>query len=144
MTEFTSEEKKIRAFLRVAYCMQHMWEEDGNSTTNLLNNWLIPDDYVLMGESLNGNECREHVIPRLVICNKCHEMFASGHDFISVSAFIQKHLMIVRISKKERDLLDLNANLGLRTKMPDGWTFENGDPFARLRLANIKLNTNIF
>ena len=135
---FTHDQLVERAFLRVAHVMHGMWEEKGTSDTRLLESPLIPDEYVLIGESIQGNECREHVIPRNVICNQCHMMFSDAASVDEVAKFTRTYLKIVCISKDERHMLDHGKNLNLRQRMPDGWTFTDGDPYARLILAGIK------
>lgn len=122
-----------------------MWEEKGSSDTRLLLPPLIPDEYVTVGESIAGREHREHVIPRKVICEECHKLFSAGESTEAIAQFIRKHLMIVYISKQEQYRLDSGKELNLRQRMPDNWSFENGDPFARLQQAGIviKFNKNL-
>lgn len=138
MATFSQHELRFRAFLRVATFMRSMWEEDGRSDTRLLDRPWIPDEYVVVGTSVRGTECREHVVPRLVLCNRCLEMFAAGATTEDVADFLSRHLRVVLISKEERALLDSSAGLNLRQRMPEGWDFSEGDAFARLRLAGIE------
>jgi hypothetical protein len=140
MNDFTAAELRGRVFQRVAYVMHHMWEENGRSDTRLLDEPLIPDKYVVVGESTRGAECREHVIPRLVLCDECLAMFSRGESIEDVAKFLQENLKIVRITRDERHLLDSNSQLNLRQRMPDGWSFSNGDPLARLKQANIEIH----
>jgi hypothetical protein len=136
--KFTREELIQRAFLRIARNVHDMWEETGNSDTRLFMEPLIPDSFVIVGQSKAGGDHKEHVVPRVVICKKCHEMFANGESIEAVAVFIRKFLKFVRISKAEQVKLDKKLdNLNLRQRMPDGWSFESGDVFQRLRLADI-------
>lgn len=137
MSRFTRDELIDRAFLRVAQVMHGMWEEKGSSDTRLLQEPLIPDTYVVVGESLAGTDHREHVVPRAVICDHCHTMFAAGVDLDTVAKHIRRTLKIVRIARDEQIRLDRNDQFGLKQKMPDGWSFETGDVFARLKVAQI-------
>ena len=73
-------------------------------------------------------------MPRVVICKKCHEMFASGASIEAVAVFIRKFLKVVLISEAEQAKLDKGCS---RQHMPDVWSFESGDVFQRLRLADI-------
>lgn len=142
MGNFTEKELIQRAFHRAATVMFGMWEEKGSSDTRLLLPPLIPDEYVTVGESIAGKEHREHVIPRNVICNRCHEMFRAGSSIEAVANFIRKHLQIVYISREEQERLDSGKELNLRQRMPDGWSFESGDLYARLNTAGIKVKFN--
>lgn len=137
MGTFTKEELLKRACQRVAIVMLGMWEEKGSSDTRLLLPPLIPDDYVIIGESLAGKEYREHVVPRNIICNGCHRMFETGSRIDEVAESIRKHLKIIWISKFEQQRLDQSDQLNLRQRMPPGWEYCNGDTFARLKFANI-------
>lgn len=119
-----------------------MWEEKGSSDTRLLLPPLIPDAFVTVGESVAGKEHREHVIPRNVICYQCHKMFEEDSSIEAVAKFIRKHLQIVYISKEEQQKLDRGNQLNLRQRMPDGWSFDNGDLYARLNAAGIKVQFN--
>jgi hypothetical protein len=139
MTGFTTAQLIERVFHRVAYVMHHMWQEDGRSDTRLLDEPFVPDRYVVIGESTRGAECREHVIPRLVLCDECLAMFSRGKSIEDVAKFLQENLKIVRIARDERHLLDSSSRLNLRQRMPDGWSFSSGDPMARLKQASIEL-----
>lgn len=136
--KFSREELIERAFLRAATVMFGMWEERGSSDTRLLIPPLIPDEFVIIGESINGREHREHIIPRVVICNQCHKMFSEGVDINTVARFIRNNLKIIYISKDEQHLLDNGKQLNLRQRMPTGWSFESGDIYARLNTAKIE------
>ena len=116
-----------------------MWEEKGSSDTRLLLPPLIPDEYVMVGESTSGNDHREHVIPRNVICDRCYEMFAAGLSIETVATFIRKYLRIVRVSNEEQQRLDRQNELNLKQRMPDGWSFDSGNMYARLDAAGIRV-----
>jgi hypothetical protein len=140
MSKFNKEELIQRTFLRAASIMFGMWEEKDSSDTRLLNPPIIPDEYVKAGESVNGREHREHVVPRVCICYQCHKMFSEGAELKDVAKFIRKYLKIVFISNEEHQRLDQGKQMNLRQKMPLGWTFESGDVYARLHLAKIEFN----
>lgn len=151
--KFTFEELRARACMRASRVIFGMWEESGCSDTRLLEQPLIPDELVLAGESLEVAKDRaqltplrvhrEHVVPRLVICVECHRIFEDGvkngigeEGLVRQAALaIKKHLRIVTISKNEQKKLD--GLPGLKMGMPDGWTSETGDPYARLHAAEI-------
>jgi hypothetical protein len=59
------------------------------------------------------------------------------HDYASidqVATFLRKFLHIVRITREEQQRLDAE----FKERMPTGWTFQNGDPYDRLKALNIK------
>lgn len=149
LEKFTKEELLQRAFRRCALVMYEMWEEKGSSDTRILHSPLIPDEYVYVGDSLDGTDHKEHIVPRMVICKGCHEIFEKGklsglpksELIVKAADLIQKHLKIVRISRAEQQRLDHKSKLNLKQRMPENWSFEDGDPFARLKLANIQFTT---
>lgn len=134
LEQFSHDELKRRGLARIARIIYELWEED-RGDTRILDCFLIPDAWVTVGESIKGNNRREHVVPRLMIYDECLKMFDAGHSVESVTNFIAKFLQVVRISSEEQVFLD--KDLGLKTKMPAGWTFEYGDVYARLKAANI-------
>lgn len=136
--KFSDEEMKERAFYRAAWNIHDMWLENGNSDVRLLMEPIIPDEFVLAGESLNlnGKKRKEHVVPKSLICYECHSMLDRGSSIKDVGLFIPKFLKIVIISEEEQRYLD--HTLGLKIRMPKGWNFQTGDPFARLKKAGIK------
>lgn len=145
MKEFTEDELRRRAFRRAAYAAFSMWEEKGSSDTRLLETMMIPDNLVTVGESTKGNNYREHIVPRMMLLVHCHEVifpeYANNEGGAVEKAvdLFDRFLKIVRISKEEdQPLLDHSDKGDLKTSMPDGWSFEEGSPFARLDAAGIE------
>lgn len=138
MNKYTDEERLGRACLRVAMHIRGLWEEKGSSDTRLLEGLFIPDELTVAGQSnaYRGEGRREHVVPRKVIIDECHEMLRRGEDDARIARFIRDHLKIVLITREECERLDRKANHGLRQKMPDDWV-AGGDVFARLNAAGI-------
>lgn len=122
---------------RAAYIMYSMWLERGKSDTRLLLPPLIPDDVVTVGRSVKGAEVKEHIIPRKVIVEKCHEIFHDGGNADDAERILLDCVRILRLSKSEAERLNRSDSLNLRQSMPDGWCFENGDKFARIKMAGI-------
>lgn len=137
------EESRKRAFYRVAWNVHHLWEEKGSSDTRLFLPPIISDKHVIAGRSLNGGNYKEHVVPRLMICEECHRRFASGHTVEEVAEFIEKFLKIVLITKQEQRYLDGKDQLNLKQTMPPDWSWEDGDVFARLNYAEIKFSSMV-
>jgi hypothetical protein len=137
--DYTPEERLDRACLRVAMVIRGMWEEKGFSDTRLLEPPLLPDELTIVGKSLayDGKGHREHVVPRRVIINECHERIKNGQTDEQIAQFIRETTKIVLITKEECARLDRAANFRLKQKMPDDWKID-GDIFARLVAAEIK------
>lgn len=137
-TGFLPAEMRDRAFYRSAWNVRHMWEETGHSDSRVFIEPIVPNAFVLVGRSPNG-AYKEHVVPRVLICEECHRMFerdSSDEALHSVARFIGKFLKVVLITQEEQRRLDYE--LGLKQRMPDGWTFETGSVFARLEAACIR------
>lgn len=136
---FSNDELIERAFYRVAWNIRHMWEATGTSDTRLFLEPIIPSSFVLVGQSKGGNATyNEHVVPRIILREQCHDMLrldSSEESLSNIALFIRRFLKIVKITKDEQVRLDVD--LGLKQKMPDGWTFDTGDVFARLDVAGI-------
>lgn len=64
-------------------------------------------------------------------------MYKNGASISQVAEMIDKYLRIALITTEEAARLD--SDLGLKTSMPNGWVFGEGDPLARLVAAGIKL-----
>ena len=119
-----------------------MIEDFDHTDTGLFNPPLIPDKLVIVGHSVavgqsqEGKRCREHVVPRKVICDQAEKMLREGIETIEVARFIADHLKIVWLTKAECDLLNKKEHFNLRQKMPEDW--EHGrDHFSRLHKADI-------
>lgn len=112
--------------------------------TRIFNYILHPEyDYVGIGSSqevINGEPAHpEHIVPCAVLINESCKLINQGENLEDVAALLSKHWKIGMISKKQAHFIDSKAGLGLKNKMPDGWSFKTGDTFDRLSLANIKL-----
>jgi hypothetical protein len=134
--KYSNAEMRLRGIRRLAESMYDNWEE-GRSGHSRMFEVLVPDAFALRGTSKSGGTYREHVVPCAAVRDGCMEMFKAGRTVDDVVAMIDKYLHIVLISKDEAHHLD-NV-LKLKTTMPDGWVFGEGDPLARLTLAKIEL-----
>ena len=136
--DYSSEERRDRAFLRAAAHIRGLWEEKGSSDTRILDAFFLPDEFTVVGRShsYNGEGRREHVVPRLVIIKECHAMLESGENDQAIAKFIRDHVRIVLISKEEQETLDRRDQFALKQIMPEGWAF-GGNTYARLQAANV-------
>ena len=71
MKIFTEEDKRQEAFLRISNVLYSHWrisnqqekESEQCGGHSRLFEVLIPDEYITVGESINGRGHREHVVP---------------------------------------------------------------------------------
>ena len=80
----------------------------------------------------------EHVVPCAKLITECQRLIREGkHSDEQIASLLQKHWKVATITKEEQKHLD--SRLGYKSSMPDGWTFESGDTFARFERAGIVL-----
>lgn len=80
----------------------------------------------------------EHIVPCAVMIHECKRLIKEGLlPEEEIAALLQKHWKVAIITKEEQKCLDFEK--GLKSTMPDGWRFEDGDTFARLNNAGIRL-----
>ena len=109
--------------------------------TRIFNYVLHPEyDYVHCGfsrEAILGAPTQpEHVVPCSVLINESFRLIKEGNLSDSeIAMLLQKHWKIATISRIEAKRIDLE--LGLKSRMPAGWRFEDGDTFVRLQQAEI-------
>lgn len=81
----------------------------------------------------------EHVVPCSVLIKESFRLIKKNNcSDDEIAKLLQKHWKIAIISKSEARRLD--SELRLKSKMPEGWRFEDGDTFARLKKAGIKID----
>lgn len=110
--------------------------------SRFMENMVHPEDFFLLcGESQEVKDGhpkhREHIVPCVVLLNQSIDLIRKGKDLKYIAQLFAKHWKVAYISKAQQSHLD--GKLGLRTSMPQGWDFENGDTFARLKSAGIEL-----
>ncbi|MBS9780289.1 MAG: hypothetical protein KGV51_06655 [Moraxellaceae bacterium] len=79
----------------------------------------------------------EHIVPCSVIGYEAYRLIEEGKSKEEIAKLITKHWKIVYITKEQADLLDTKKGINMKSRMPDDWQFEDGDTFARLKLAGI-------
>ena len=80
----------------------------------------------------------EHVVPCAVLINESFRLIREGRvSDEEIASLLQKHWKIATISKAEAKKLD--SELSLKSTMPENWRFEDGDAFARLKMARIEI-----
>ena len=81
---------------------------------------------------------KEHIVPCAYLYKKCFELIKGDTGQTkreTVFNILDTYLKVVIISKDKANILD--HKLKLRTEMPKGWSFENGDAFARLKHSEV-------
>jgi len=134
MNCFTKSELKTRSCRRAAEVIKGHVEE-GTGIHSRIFEVLIPDEYVIIGESKKGKTYREHIVPCCIIRDECVKMFKAGADINSVAEVIEKHVAIIKITFDDANLLD--KKLGWKNTMPPGWKFNEDTIFDRLEKAGI-------
>ncbi len=111
--------------------------------TRLFSHMLHPERiFVYAGQSVNVQPGMpthpEHVVPCAKLISECKRLIKErSRSDDEIAAMLHKHWKLADITKGEQFKLD--RELGLKSDMPPGWTFESGDTFARFTLAGIKL-----
>jgi hypothetical protein len=84
----------------------------------------------------------EHVVPCAFLIKECFRLIEeNSFSDEEIAKLLQKHWKIATISKAEAKKLD--SELGLKSKMPEGWRLEEGDTLARLELAGITIDAKL-
>lgn len=133
--KFTSEQIKARRILKLAEIIYDHWEEGSGMDTRYFDHPFINDVYVINGQSTEGGEYREHVVPRVYLRDKCLELYENNASAEDVANILLANLRIVKIRPEQAELI----NKKLRDTMPDGWVLGKSDPLERLYAVGIKI-----
>ena len=102
-------------------------------------------EYVGAGKSKEVKEGSdpypEHVVPCAVLRDETKRLIKENRNDEYIAKMLQKHWKVAMITQEQANYLD--KKLGYKSTMPDGWNFEIGDTFARLKAANIILIPDI-
>ena len=127
---------------------RNLEEEGRGAHTRIFNYILHPEkDYVYHGTSVAAkdlpNPYPEHAVPCAILRNECHRLIRErklGDD--EIANLLMKHWKIVGITKEEQGIIDSIH----KSDMPEGWSFETGDTFARFnhKDVNIEIVPKVF
>ena len=140
-----NEESVYRASKILVKHFQDCLERGGLGLHSRIFNFILhPEfDYVGVGQSqevIDGEPAHpEHIVPCAVLIEESCKLLEKGVSIEKVAGLLSKHWKIGMISKRQASYIDSKDGLGLKNKMPDGWSFETGDTYERLKLANIEL-----
>jgi hypothetical protein len=141
---FSYEERKNRAFHRVATALFSFWEEQKDiqprcvCVHSRIFDILVDKSYIELNQKSRENSYTEHVVPCAYIRNLSFDMFWSGRTVDDVAIMIGQLLKIAYIRREEAKYIDYE--LGYKDEMPEGWLYPEGDPLIRLKLANLDVN----
>lgn len=112
--------------------------------SRVFSHFLHPEiDFVGAGQSQevkNGEPAHlEHIVPCVVLFSETCRLIGDGVPDAEIAGLLAKHWKVAYISKKEAFRLDSKKELNLKKDMPPGWTFESGDTYERLKMADITL-----
>lgn len=112
--------------------------------TRVFSHMLHPEDkFVFIGTSIDLEEGEkphpEHVVPCAVLIAECCRLIESNQPDEYIAKLLQKHWKVAHIRKEQAAKLD-SKETGLKSTMPPGWSFENGDSLARLEEVRIVLS----
>lgn len=133
-------ERTGRAFVRLARYLRRMMTDDTSQHSRVFE-WFIPMAMVPQGHGRSGQDYPEHVVPCIFLRDAAFDLYKRGKTIEQVVGFLRRNLVVVWISSNEANQLDRSVQsggFGLKTKMPDGWTFEDGCIFERLHAAGIE------
>ena len=141
---FTKEQITLRICkLIVRLIRNHVEEDRGGPHTRIFTHMLHPEqDYVLTGISSNFSEGKdrhvEHVVPCVVMISMTKELIQEGRlSDEQLAILMMRNWKVAILTKEEAKTID--QKLGLKTRMPESWSYEHGDPMARLTAAGITL-----
>lgn len=138
-----NEESVLKAALLLVQHFEYCIQRGGNGNHSRIFSYILhPEkDYVAVGRSQevidSAKPHPEHVVPCATLIEESMRLIKEGMPKQEIAELIAKHWKIVYISKDQASYLDTKKGINMKYKMPDGWNFETGDTYARLKLANI-------
>ncbi len=133
--------RRDRAFVRLARYYRQMLSE-GMSQHTRVPDFFIPVGFIPHGRSHAGIGHREHVVPCAILRETAIRYFQEERSLDDVVKMLKKWLVIVRIRKDERDLLD-KGDAPLKHRMPPDWNEEIGCIYARLHEKGIAFDSPV-
>lgn len=128
-----------RSFLRAARYIHRIHKEGAPAHSRIVE-LFIAEAFVPHGKGSDGPGHREHAVPCVYLRDECLRRFGNGAKVEEIADFLQRHVVIVEISKEQQKHLDgskKNQHLGLKDKMPEGWEPDRDCIFQRLHDAKI-------
>ncbi|MBC7751258.1 MAG: hypothetical protein H7Z73_06005 [Candidatus Saccharibacteria bacterium] len=120
-------------------------KEEAGFHTRIFSHMLHPEiKFVYAGQSDKVTEGTfthpEHVVPCATLITECKRLIKAGIlTNEAIASLLQKHWKVAHITQDEQQSLDHKSKFNYKSTMPDGWSFEHGETFARFQEANIVL-----
>ena len=132
------------ALLLVEHFRDCMARDDRGINSRIFSHILHPEKhFITVGQSqevINGKDTHpEHVVPCATLIEESCRLIKEDVPDTKIAELLTKHWKIANISKDQANYLDTKNGLNLKYAMPEGWSFETGDTYARLKLAGIEL-----
>lgn len=124
-------------FVQLARYLEKRLVDGGGAHTRAFE-CFVPDSLLPQGQSHAGGGYREHVVPCALLRDKCMELLRSGLPVEQVAEWMRPYLAIVVITPDEATKMD--SEMGLKTRMPSGWRFDEDCIFDRLHVAGIEFH----
>lgn len=138
-------ESVYRASLLLVKHFKDCLERDGRGFhSRVFSYFLHPEvEFVGAGQSREVKDGApphpEHVVPCAVLFKEACRLIKQGMPEVEIAHLISKHWKVAYISKDQASRLDSKTGLNLKQDMPEGWSFETGDTYERLKIAGIEL-----
>lgn len=143
-SKFSKDEILFRACkLLVMHFKNNIEEGREVMHTRIFNYFLHPEEmFVYYGASQavtsNTKNHIEHAVPCAVLINESFRIIKENSlQDEELANLLKKHWKIVKITKSESQKLDFE--LGLKSTMPESWSFEAGNTFERFKKAKIDI-----
>jgi hypothetical protein len=124
---------KLSFYLRAARFLMRAGSYDWTFDSRLLDH-LIPNQHKHIASAAGIGMHPEHVVPCAYLRDKGVELAKSGATENQLLAFLWRCLVVVHIHSELADALD--GPLGLRDRMPDKWSWNEGCVYQRLHEVN--------
>lgn len=147
MESFSKEELVYKTCLLLIQHFRNLLEADiGGYNSRIFQHMLHWEfNFVGIGQSVEVTDESgfhpEHVVPCAVLIIESRRLIKE--NILSdeeIAKLLQKHWKIARITKKQQKHIDYD--LGYKSSMPKGWSFETGETLVRLKLAEVTLITD--
>ncbi|WP_114416167.1 hypothetical protein [Marinospirillum perlucidum] len=139
------EESVYRASILLVKHFQDCLEREGLGLHSRIFNFILHPEFYFVGvgesqEVIDGEPAHpEHIVPCAVLIEESCKLIKQGVSTEKIAGLLSKHWKIGMISKRQASYIDSKCGLGLKNKMPEDWSFETGNTYERLKLANIEL-----
>ena len=132
-----SSSKNFRKFIRIPLTEQSSLRKLSEDELRTIFHYFRSEE---RNECREGKSVEEHVVSINTIISILSDQYQSTPDNFTkefIKDVLEKCLWVVFITDDENKRLN---QLGLKNKMPDGWSWRTDNPFIRYQMANIKVS----